>query len=236
MSNDYFRFRQFVINQGSCAFKVGTDGVLLGALAGVTGRKRVLDVGTGTGLISLMIAQRFDADIVAIEPDQTSFLQACENTGNSKWSKRIEVVNCRLQDYYPGEQVFDLIVTNPPYFISSLKNSDPALSAARHNDDLTHKDILECSARLLDPYGELQLILPWDEGNIFIASATEFGFYCNTIVKIRPTPASEVRRLFLSFGRERKKTSERFLTIEKGRRHDFTDDYIALTREFYLRF
>ncbi len=236
MSNNYFRFKQFVVNQESCAFKVGTDGVLLGALAGVEGRKRVLDIGTGTGLIALMAAQRCDAGIVTIEPDHTSFLQACRNIGESKWSKRIEVLNCRLQDYYPGEELFDLIVTNPPYFISSLKNPDHALSAARHNDDLTHKDILEGSARLLDPNGELQLILPWDEGNIFIAAAPGYGLYCNRIVKIRPTPASEVRRLFLSFGRERKLISERFLTIEKGRRHDFTDDYIALTREFYLRF
>ncbi|MDX9726577.1 MAG: methyltransferase, partial [Bacteroidales bacterium] len=196
----------------------------------------VLDIGTGTGLIALMMAQRCDAEIVAIEPDYSSFQQARENTGNSQWRNRIEVVNSRLQDYYPGERLFDLIVTNPPYFISSLKNIDPALSTARHNDGLTHKDILEGSARLLEPCGELQLILPWDEGNIFIASAPEFGFYCNMIVKIRPTPASELRRLVLSFGRERKKISERFLTIEKGRRHDFTDDYIALTREFYLRF
>ena len=108
MSNDYFRFKQFVINQGSCAFKVGTDGVLLGALAGVEGRKSVLDIGTGTGLIALMMAQRCDAEIVAIEPDYSSFQQARENTGNSQWRNRIEVVNSRLQDYYPGERLFDL--------------------------------------------------------------------------------------------------------------------------------
>jgi len=101
MSNNYFNFKQFTINQGRSAFKVGTDGVLLGACTDVTGKKKILDIGTGTGLIALMLAQRCDAEIIAIEPEHGSFIQASENVNLSKWSNRIKVEECLLQDYFP---------------------------------------------------------------------------------------------------------------------------------------
>jgi tRNA1Val (adenine37-N6)-methyltransferase len=236
MANSYFRFKQFTINQDKCAFKVGTDGVLLGAYAGVTGRMKILDIGTGTGLVALMLAQRCDAEITAIEPDYDSFIQASENIRLSKWASRIRVENCTMQNYFPDKIKFDLIVTNPPYFVDSLKNPDPNKSNARHNDSLTHSDILTGAGRLLEEDGVLQLILPYDEGNIFIAEAQEYGFFCNSILKIRPIPSSEIRRLILGFSRKREKTSEHFLTIEKGRRHEFTEEYISLTKEFYLKY
>lgn len=235
MSNNYFNFKQFEINQGNCAFKVGTDGVLLGACADVTGKKKILDIGTGTGLISLMLAQRGDAEIVAIEPDFESFKQASENIALSKWCSRIKVEKCLLQDYFPGNPWFDLIVTNPPYFIDSLKNPDPARSAARHNVTLTHSDLLSGAERLLEEEGSFQLILPFAEGNIFIAEAQEYGFYCNSIIKVKSTPKSEIKRLILGFSRKKKKSTEKFLTIEKGKRHDFTEEYVALVKDFYLK-
>jgi tRNA1Val (adenine37-N6)-methyltransferase len=236
MANSFFRFKQFTINQDKCAFKVGTDGVLLGACANVTGMKRILDIGTGTGLIALILAQRCDAEIIAIEPDNDSFVQASENVRLSKWSGRIRIENCTLQNFYPDNISFDLIVSNPPYFIDSLKNPDPAKSDTRHNDSLTHSDILTGARRLLAEDGLLQLIMPYDEGNIFIAEAQEHGFYCNSILKIRPMPSSEIRRLILGFTRKRTKPAERFLTIEKGKRHEFTEEYINLTKDFYLKF
>jgi tRNA1Val (adenine37-N6)-methyltransferase len=236
MSNTYFKFKQFTIIQDKCAFKVGTDGVLLGACTDVTGRKKILDIGTGTGLIALMLAQRCNAQIVAIEPDNDSFIQASENVKSSKWSDRIKVENCTIQDYITDGTKFDLAVTNPPYFIDSLKNPDPVKSHTRHNGTLSHPDILEAANRLLDENGILKLILPFDEGNIFIAEATGYGFFCNNIIKIRPTPSSEIRRLILGFGRKKGKPAEHFLIIEKGKRHDFTDDYVSLTKDFYLKF
>jgi tRNA1Val (adenine37-N6)-methyltransferase len=236
MANSFFRFKQFTINQDKCAFKVGTDGVLLGACANVTGMKRILDIGTGTGLIALMLAQRCDAEIIAIEPDNDSFVQASENVRLSKWSGRIRIENCTLQNFYPDNTSFDLIVSNPPYFIDSLKNPDPAKSNTRHNDSLTHSDILTGARRLLAEDGLLQLIMPYDEGNIFIAEALEHGFYCNSILKIRPMPSSEIRRLILGFTGKRTKPAERFFTIEIGKRHEFTEEYINLTKDFYLRF
>lgn len=236
MSNSYFSFKRFTIKQDRSAFKVGTDGVLLGASAVVAGSKRILEIGTGTGLIALMLAQRCPAEIVAIEPDHNSCLQACENVANSNWSDRIKVINCRLQEYFPETADFDLIVTNPPFFIDSLKNRDQAKSMARHNSILSHSDILSGAARLLNEDGFLQLILPFAEGNVFIAAAQEYGFFCCSILKIKAVPTDKVIRMILGFSHKRIRVTEKFLTIEKGRRHCFTEGYINLTKEFYLNF
>ena len=236
MANSCFNFKQFTINQDKCAFKVGTDGVLLGACADIAGKKRILDIGTGTGLIALMLAQRSNSEITAIEPDFDSFSQASENIRMSEWSSRITIENCSLQDFNPKNAGFDLMVSNPPYFIDSLKNPNPVKSNARHNDSLTHSDILRGAERLLFEDGLLQLILPYDEGNIFVAEAQEHGFYCNGILKISPLPGSEIRRMILGFTRKRTKPAESFLTIEKGKRHEFTEEYIRLTKDFYLKF
>jgi tRNA1Val (adenine37-N6)-methyltransferase len=210
--------------------------VLLGACTGVTGVKRILDIGTGTGLIALMLAQRCEAEITAIEPDPDSFSQACSNISQSKWKDRINVVNASLQDFDPGSLKFDLIVTNPPFFANSLKNPDPGKAATRHNDTLRNEDLLKGVKRLLAADGTLQLIMPYAEGLVLIAAAQEYGLYCNNILKIKPLPASEIRRLILTFSRKKQKATEKFLTIEHGRRHEFTEEYRSLTKEFYLKF
>lgn len=236
MANHYFSFKQFTICQDKSAFKVGTDGVLIGASADITGVKRILDIGSGTGLIAIMLAQRCNAEIVSIEPDHESYLQTCYNVSLCKWSSRIKVENTRLQNYFPGNEKFDLIVTNPPYFTDSLKNPDPRKAAARHNDSLTSEEILEGASRLMDDEGRLQLILPYPQGNVFIAEAQKWGLYCNNMLKIKPLPGAGIRRLILTFSRKRLRITERFLTIEHGRRYDFTEEYINLTKEFYLNF
>jgi tRNA1Val (adenine37-N6)-methyltransferase len=236
MANNYFSFKQFTINQDKCAFKVGTDGVLIGAWADITGVNRILDIGTGSGLIAIMLAQRCDAEIVAIEPDKESFIQACENIKNCEWGARIKVENSDLQSYHPINEKFDLIITNPPYFSNSIRNPDMRKSSTRHNDSLSSNEILEGVSRLLEEKGLFQLIMPYVEGIIFIAEAQKYGLYCNNILKIKPLPTSEIKRLILSFSRERLKLTERFLTIEHGKRHEFTKDYINLTKDFYLKF
>jgi tRNA1Val (adenine37-N6)-methyltransferase len=235
MAGSYFTFKQFTINQENSAFKVGTDGVLLGAYADVADVKRILDIGTGTGLIALMLAQRCGAGIVAIEPDHDSFIQSCENINNSPWKERIRVIESTLQEFQ-DESKFDLIVTNPPYFSDSVRNPDQRKSSARHNDTMNSTDILNSISRLREENGCLQLIMPYAEGNLFIAEAAGYGFYCQDILKIKPMQTSEIRRLILKFGRKRIRASEKFLTIERGRRHEFTEEYIELTRDFYLKF
>src|SRR5664280_1075535 len=235
MANNYFSFKQFTIYQDKSAFKVGTDGVLLGAYADLNGVTNILDIGSGTGLLSIMLAQRCEAMITAIEPDHDSFIQSCENVNLVEWQKRIKIVNSDLQNFNSDNEKFDLIVTNPPYFCDSLKSPDPRKSAARHNDSLTTVEIVTGVKRLLKDDGRLQLILPYVEGNVFIADASRYGFYCNNILKIRPLPESEIRRLILTFTRTKKIPVEKFLTIEHGR-YQFTDDYISLTKDFYLKF
>ncbi len=235
MANSYFTFKQFTINQDQSAFKVGTDAVLLGAASEVEGASRILDIGTGTGLIAIMLAQRCGAEIVAIEPDNNSFLQAVGNVNNCPWKARIALVNSRLQNYFPDVK-FDLIVSNPPYFTDSLRNPDPVKSATRHTDSLSNEELLESVKRLLKDDGKFQVIMPWVEGNLLIAAASGHGLYCNGVLKIRPTPSGELRRLIISFSRKKSISTEKFLTIEHGKRHEFTQDYINLTRDFYLKF
>jgi tRNA1Val (adenine37-N6)-methyltransferase len=236
MANNYFSFKQFTINQDKCAFKVGTDGVLLGASADITGVSRILDIGTGTGLIALMLAQRCEAEIFAIEPDNDSFEQACENVRQSKWRDRIKVINSDLQHFDPGTVRFDLIVTNPPWFIDSMKNPDPGKAAARHNVTMNDNELLKGVSRLIAGDGRFQIIMPYVEGNIFIAEAQDYGLYSNYILKIKPLPTSEIRRLIIALSGYRQKPAEKFITIERGRRHEFTEEYINLTKEFYLKF
>ena len=236
MANNYFSFKKFTIYQDKSAFKVGTDSVLLGACSDVSGVNSILDIGSGTGLISIMLAQRCDAAITAIEPDHKSFVQTCENVSRCDWHSRIKVININLQNFNPDKGKFDLIVTNPPYFSDSLKNPDPRKSAARHNDSLTTKELLGGVVKFLDEKGSMQLIMPYVEGSVFIAEAHKYGLFCNSILKIRPLPTAEIRRLILTFSRIQKKPVEKFLTIERGKRHEFTEEYINLTKDFYLKF
>ena len=236
MANNYFSFKQFTVNQDKSVFKVGTDGVLLGAFADISSVKKILEIGTGTGLIAIMLAQKCEAEIIAVEPDLESYIQACDNVRLCNWSSRIKVEHTNLQDYYPGNEKFNLIITNPPYFNDSLRNPDPRKSATRHNDSLTSEELLVGVSRLLDDGGHLQLIMPYVEVTVFIAEAQKYGLYCNNMLKIKPLPKAEIRRLILLFSREQLKVTEKFLTIEHGKRHEFTKDYVNLTKDFYLKF
>ena len=162
-------------------------------------------------------------------------MQCRENVNLCMWKERIRVENSTLQDYRPDEK-FDLIVANPPYFSDSLKNPDPRKSDSRHNDSLTNDELLKGVSGLMAEGGRLQVIMPYTEGNIFIADASVYGFYCNNILKIRPLPTSEIRRMILTFSKQRLIPTEKFLTIEHGKRHEFTEEYINLTKDFYLKF
>jgi tRNA1Val (adenine37-N6)-methyltransferase len=235
MANNYFNFRQFTIRQEKAAFKVGTDGVLLGACADFSGEGKILDIGTGTGLTAIMAAQRSDAAIDAIEPDKDSFEQALENVRGCKWAERINVFHSDLQNYIPeNEQKYYSIITNPPYFRDSLRNPDEKISSARHAFSLSSDDILKCCSKLLTKDGNLQIILPYVEGTLFIAEAGIYGFFCSNIIKVKPNPSGKVIRMIMKFERTKRPVHEKFLTIETGVRHQYTDDYKEVTKEFYL--
>lgn len=246
-----FQFKQFTIHQDRTAMKVGTDGVLLGAWAPIlSSTQRLLDIGTGTGLIALMLAQRMLKEnnnstfkIDAIDIDQSSIEQATENINNSPFARFVTTHFTSLQDYSPSEK-YDAIVCNPPYFVASLKCPDANRTQARHTDSLSFNDLLQHSARLLNSEGTLSVILPVNEGNQLIQLAPQYGFSLTKLVHIHPTPTSDPKRLLIRLQITDNKSqiaipqslnaSKSSLTIELAR-HQYTDEYIALTRDFYLK-
>jgi tRNA1Val (adenine37-N6)-methyltransferase len=236
MANTYFEFKQFRINQDSCAMKVGTDGVLIGAWASVEKAMRMLDVGTGTGLISLMLAQRNKhAQIKAVEIDENAAKQASENFKESPWGDRIELLNIPIQKA-GNEEKFDLIVSNPPFFIESQKAPDKQRTTARHTDTLSFKDLLEAVKNLLNTNGRFAVVYPHAEGELFAQEAKKQGLFLNRICKVYPTPTKPVRRLLMEFSFQETELLEEEMILEMGKRHDYSKEYIALTKDFYLKF
>jgi tRNA1Val (adenine37-N6)-methyltransferase len=211
--------------------------VLLGAWAKCETAKRVLDIGTGTGLIALMIAQRSDAMIDAIEIDEQASEQAAKNINKSPWTDRINVMNRSFQDFSKlKDKTYDLIVSNPPYFQNSMFAPDKKRTDARHNSNLELEDLLSGAKKLLSKEGKLSIILPYLEGNMFILKASEAGLYCVRQTKILPKPGCEPKRLLLEFHQTKKPLDEQELIIELNKRHEYSEAYKNLTKDFYLAF
>jgi len=238
MAGNYFKFKQFTVHQEYSAFRITTDSVMLGAWAAVEGARSILDIGTGTGILALMAAQRSDARIVAIEPDRNSFMQAGLNITASQWHGRITLLNTSIQEYRPsGNLLFDAIITNPPYFVDSLLNPSENKARARHTVTMSHADLAGAAARLLAPAGTLHLVLPVNEAVRFVALAADGGLLCVRRCSVRPTPASPPSRVLMALqGGGPQSCDESEMVIEKGGRHLYSDDYVSLTKDFYLKF
>lgn len=232
-----FQFKQFIVRQDKCAMKVGTDGVLLGAWTNCETAKQILDVGTGTGLIALMLAQRCYAKIAAIEIDESAVIQAKENIQNSPWANRIDILHSSFQDFCENQtNRYDLIVSNPPFFENALKSPLEKRTIARHTDKLKLTEILEGSKKLLSKQGNLNLILPYKEGLLLIEEAKKWGFYCRRKTTVFPRKDSAAKRILLSFILEPCLCEESELTIEIDKRHQYTEAYKELTESYYLKF
>lgn len=235
MSNNSFTFQKFTIHQDRCAMKVGTDGVLLGAWA--HGGKRILDIGTGTGLVAIMMAQRFaDAHVTAVEIDHNAALQACNNANCSPFASRIGIVETSIQNFEVyGTQLFDSIVSNPPFFTDSLKNPDSQRATARHADTLPYRDLFTAVKRLLAEDGEFSAIIPSNCLTSFIAEAYLAHLVPIRRLAIRTTPRKQPKRLLVSFGHTSSESNatneEQCLMTPDGSRSDW---YINLTSDFYL--
>jgi tRNA1Val (adenine37-N6)-methyltransferase len=236
MANNFFRFKQFTVRQENAAMKVGTDGVLLGAWVDVSGVKSILDVGTGSGLIALMLAQQSNATIDAVEIDEPSFAQAKENIERCPWRERVNVFHQSFQSFAQSSQKkYDLIVSNPPYFIKSLLPTEAARVAARHADELPQEDLVSGVNALLEPNGRFAAIFPYVEGNMFVARAAANGLYCSKRVNVIGKQGTGVKRLLLEFGKEKLPLDESELTI-RDINDGFTNEYRLLTKDFYLAF
>lgn len=235
MSNNSFTFQKFTIHQDRCAMKVGTDGVLLGAWA--HGGKRILDIGTGTGLVAIMMAQRFaDAHVTAVEIDHNAALQACNNANCSPFASRIGIVETSIQNFEVyGTQLFDSIVSNPPFFTDSLKNPDSQRATARHADTLPYRDLFTAVKRLLAEDGEFSAIIPSDCLTSFIAEAYLAHLVPIRRLAIRTTPRKQPKRHLVSFGHTSSASNatneEQCLMNPDGSQSEW---YINLTSDFYL--
>lgn len=236
MSNPYFRFKQFTVFHDKCAMKVGTDGVLLGAWASVENATEVLDVGTGTGLIALMVVQRNpQARVVAIDIDERAVEQAKENIGNSPFSDRIGIELLAFQQFVQGSSKrFDLIVSNPPYFTDSLLPPDKRRSRARHSVSLTLDDLLVSARSCLKNHGTLSLILPYDKREELDALCEKYLFYMKRKTIVYPLPDSEPKRLLVELMMCPTGHTETSSLIIENSRHQYTKDFTGLVSSFYV--
>lgn len=236
MSNDYFQFRQFVVHQQRCAMKVGTDGTLLGAWAAApSGQCRILDIGTGTGLIALMMAQRYpEAEVTGIDIDEDAVTQAVENVSLSPFSERISI--CHLDILNFADTIgFDAIVSNPPYFVDSLACPDDQRTIARHAVSLTYEQLMHQVYRLLKDEGRFSVVVPSDCRAKIEAAACLEGFFTTRVCLIKTTPRKQPKRQLIEFQKHpvsELDISEGVIEVSPNVRSEW---YQQLTKEFYIK-
>lgn len=233
-SNSYFQFKQFVVNQEDCAMKVGTDGVLLGAWFDFKENGSVLDIGTGTGLIALMAAQRGADSVVAVEIDEKAARQAAENVASSKWKDIVTVVHSDIA-CFSDDKRFDAVACNPPFFRDSLRSPDSVRSQARHNDTLSYEKLAEVVICLLSDSGLFSLVLPYDMADTFISVAAKNGLYLCKRTNVVTRKGNLPKRVLLSLCKQVKVcvTDELVMFDELNNE---TSEYISIVRDFYLKY
>lgn len=235
-----FSFKQFTINQDRCAMKVGTDGVLLGAWTPLINNPyNVLDIGAGTGLLSLMIAQRCTAEqIDAIEIDEEAYEQCVDNFEQSPWNDRLFCYHADLNEFteelFEEEEEYDLIISNPPFYAENYSSGNDKRDQARFQEALPFDELIESAQALLSDNGIFSVIIPYTEEENFIALAASVHLFPLKITRVKGTPTSEIKRSLLAFSRLQQEPLVNELVIELER-HLYTEDYKNLTKDFYLK-
>jgi tRNA1Val (adenine37-N6)-methyltransferase len=242
-----FQFKKFTINQDRCAMKVGTDGVLLGAWCPIDNNPfSILDIGAGTGILSLILAQRSNAEhpslqgelaqqIDAIEIDENAFEQCVENFENSPWGDKLFCFHAGLDEFMEEpEDEYDLIISNPPFYTEDYKTENEQRDLARFSDALPFEDLVEAANLLLSENGIFAVIIPFKEEEKFITLAKDFELHPFKITRVKGTPTTEIKRSLLAFSKTQKQTLIDELIIETAR-HQYTEEYIDLTKDFYLK-
>ena len=233
-----FQFKQFSIEQDRCAMKIGTDGVLLGAWAPIGHNPfSILDIGTGTGIIALMLAQRSAAEqIDALEIDEEAYEQSTDNFENSPWNDRLFCFHAGLDEFVEEpEDEYDLIISNPPFYSEDYKSENEQRDLARFQDAMPFEDLIEAAALLLSENGIFSVIIPFKEEENFMALAKEYELYPIKITRVKGTPSSDIKRSLLAFGRNETATVLTDELIIETARHIYTPEYIELTKDFYLK-
>ena len=242
-----FQFKKFTINQDRCAMKVGTDGVLLGAWCPIDNNPfSILDIGAGTGILSLILAQRSNAEhpslqgelaqqIDAIEIDENAYEQCVENFESSPWGDRLFCFHAGLDEFMEEpEDQYDIIISNPPFYSEDFKTENTARDLARFQDAMPFEDLVEAAHLLLSENGIFAVIIPFKEEEKFIALAKDFQLHPFKITRVKGTPTTEIKRSLLAFSKTQKQTLVDELIIEMAR-HQYTEEYIDLTKDFYLK-
>lgn len=237
MGNQPFKFKHFSVDQDKCAMKIGTDSVLLGAWASLENNPdSILDIGAGTGILALMTAQRSEAEqIDAIEIDDASYEQCVENFESSPWSDRLFCYHASLLEYSEEiEDTYDLIISNPPYYLENFKSKNQQRDLARFQDALPFDHLIKSSAKLLSDKGTFSIIIPHKEEKNFIKLAREVKLFPNRILQVKGNPSSKIVRSLIEFSFVKSEIKIEEIVIETAR-HNYTRDYINLTQDFYLK-
>lgn len=236
MANPYFEFKKFTVHHDRCAMKVGTDGVLLGAWCNIADADTALDIGTGTGLIAMMMAQRNEnITIDAIDIDTNAIEQAKENIEQSPYGKQIQCYHSSLQSFDKlSQRKYDIIVSNPPFFVQSLKSPDECRTLARHTDSLSVEELISTASDFLSDKGRLNIIYPFEYKDFIEQQAIRNGLHISRITNVYSTPTASAKRVLIELSKQDIPLIEDNLIIEKER-HIYTEEFTELAKDFYLK-
>jgi tRNA1Val (adenine37-N6)-methyltransferase len=237
MGNPYFKFKQFTINQQNTVMKVGVDAVLLGAWANPNQASKILDIGTGTGLLSLMLAQKTTASIVAIEIDEDSYLQALENIKASKWASQMKILKTSFQNFVLEKpDQYDFIICNPPYFDSTRPSPNEKRSLARHDQTLGLNVLFSGVNQILNAEGSFLMIYQYNRKDQVLSEAAIHGLFPTQILEIKGNENKIPNRVIIEFSRNNKPYQISQMIVRNAETNDYTNEYKELTKDYYLNF
>jgi len=232
----FFQFKKFKVFHDQSSMKVGTDAVLLGAFLSCDKAKNILEIGTGSGVIALIAAQKTSAQIIAIDIHKNSVIQAYKNFSLSPWAGRLKSQHISIQDFSKKQELlFDCVVSNPPFFENDMKSKDSDRNIARHNDHLSPKELIDSVRKILHPRGIISLILPKTEGELFIQMALENKYYLKRKILIYPKKSKPANRIIFDLCLYQTITKFNSLVI-RNENNEYTQQYRELTKDFYLAF
>jgi tRNA1Val (adenine37-N6)-methyltransferase len=232
-----FQFKEFSIDQDRCAMKIGTDGVLLGAWTSIQDAYSILDIGAGTGILALMLAQRSDAEqIDALEIDEDAYEQCVDNFENSSWADRLFCYHAALDEFTEEmeDEKYDLIISNPPFYTEDYKSGDTARNMARFAESLPFEELIKFASELLSEEGSFAVIIPYSEEKYFLKLSEKVNLFPNRITRVRGTETTPVKRSLLQLSFTEKPFSSNEIILEVSR-HQYTKEYQKMVTPFYLK-